>query len=373
MTVKPFTVSTPLDPEISSVLKSPNLKKSNPLYNAMNAMNATHRREQTCQREQKGRLFAQRNRLPNLLERLKPLYTSLRMGLSRYNAAPKSAAQSCRLRNLLSSLPAIDTKPAPTQKEFTLFPTLPSELRAKIIGFAAHEPRQVLLSYDRKFFSHYHASSSLTSLPQRHIPKDDHAPILNAKRSRMTLFVYANFAADHFKILPNFQGGTERVQLWNYYNMETCNFTDEVLGRIKYLSYTPSLHELFPYRLTATLKYFPNLKKLGITATGSIPWHSKWETSRNESKKYLERELYAVDISKKLSDGLKSLVDWNPARQLHLKDKPWGVRWVWMDAGADEDLVPTQGGGNRTKRNDMLLNAHVFTNASKMLVPNSPE
>ncbi|XMA18894.1 hypothetical protein WAI453_011685 [Rhynchosporium graminicola] len=342
----------------------------------MNAMNATHRREQTCQREQKGRLFAQRNRLPNLTERLKPLYTSLRMGLSRYNAAPKSAAQSCRLRNLLSSLPAIDTKPAPTQKEFTLFPTIPVELRVKIIGFAAHEPRQVLLSYDRKFFSHYHPSSSITSLPQRHIPvilhvskelraeglcyytlcelkKDDHAPILNANRSRMTLFVYANFAADHFKILPNFQGGTERVHLWDYYSMGTCNFTDDVWGRIKYLSYTPSLHELFPYRLTATLKYFPNLKKLDITATGSIPWYSKWETSRNESKKYLERELYAVDISKKLSDGLKSLVDLNPARQLQLKDKPWGVRWVWMDAGADEDLVPTQSGGNRTKRNDI--------------------
>ncbi|CZT48512.1 uncharacterized protein RSE6_09219 [Rhynchosporium secalis] len=169
----------------------------------------------------------------------------------------------------------------------------------------------------------------------------------------MTLFVYANFAPDHFKILPHFQGGTERVYLWDYYNKETCNFTDDVFGRVKYLSYTPSLHELSPYRMTATLKYFPNLKKLDITATRSIPWHSKWETSRNESKKYLERELYAVDISKKLSDGLKSLVDLNPARQLHLKDKPWGVRWVWMDAGADEDLVPTQSGGNRTKRNDI--------------------
>ncbi|XMA18892.1 hypothetical protein WAI453_011683 [Rhynchosporium graminicola] len=53
-----------------------------------------------------------------------------------------------RLRVLLRHLPQLNVKSAPSPlTKYTLFPKLPFESRRRIIAFAAHEPRKVMMNF----------------------------------------------------------------------------------------------------------------------------------------------------------------------------------------------------------------------------------
>lgn len=166
-----------------------------------------------------------------------------------------------QVQDLLRSLPKLSTPSlSPPLTTFTLFPKLPIELRRKIIRFAAHEPREVLLCWHEGFFLIPPASTTdqistdesfsndqfLYSPHLLRVPKR-RASILRVVRmqlrgahvgdprmqfqSRENVCIYANSEVDDFRVLPSLGscslGGVA---------LAPCNFTPKVLEMIKILN-----------------------------------------------------------------------------------------------------------------------------------------
>ncbi|KAL2062061.1 hypothetical protein VTL71DRAFT_6327 [Oculimacula yallundae] len=261
--------------------------------------------------------------------RLQKLLTSL----PTLNTGPivqQPTSNMSRLKNLLIRLPTLKTTclPAPLT-EFTLFGKLPLELRRIIIAFAAHEPREVLISYDPKFLARKHCETKL----------ENHASVLTASQSIVKPYVYANFEVDRFKLLglPHFES----------YDMERCNFTAEVLSKIKYLDHQavgPQLHHWQCARFLGTLKHLASLQVLNIVVLGvrgDVCRYNRRRGFKQGNLEYLPKVIQASDLSKEVFDRFKSRFDEHSEYVHSLRNVRWDVRWISRAAMMDEDLYPT--------------------------------
>ncbi|KAL2062060.1 hypothetical protein VTL71DRAFT_6326 [Oculimacula yallundae] len=297
-----------------------------------------------------------------------------------------------RLGDLLSVLPTLDiTPPPPVLKSFTLFPKLPIELRCKIIAFAAHEPREVLLSYDPDFFNqrylprtlhletkHYDfrippilfASSELRAEGLRYYTLldcnyENHPRTLNKRNKEVVWYIYANFAVDHFN--SKTPGWKPHCPGWNYgFDIKHCNFTIDMMSKVKFLDcqLNDDIRQIFP-RLTplttaieqfskviGTLAYLPRLQQMDIVALGNAPGDMGPDPRSWKPHHYIWRATHATDARKQFSDALKAHVAADPKLVLRLRDVHWGCTWIDELDMLDEDLYP-MGDGMIATQNTM--------------------